>query len=399
MKLDFEAFRARLPSDLLPHCDPARPGAQRLLAARGMLPLGTTGQLSVLVALLGDADGPVRDAAQKTLRDMPGPMLLPVIRNPATPDWLLEGLGVAVSERADLLAELLSNRRTPAAVHLWVSKEHGAQVVHERLCNDLERLQKHPEIVEGLWQNPNVDRYILRPPIEFLVRQGIVIESIPLSREIFNNLSAKELEEVVAEVEMPSEIDAFLEEKPAQEDGEATEEEYEEAAEEPATEEPEKPDDPNVEYVLIYDDEGNVIGREEKKKNLLQLIREMTPSQKIALALKGNKEARTYLIDDSNKLVATATIKSPRITLPEVVKAAGSRSVHSEVLRVICGNREWMKQYKIRVALINNPRTPIGRSMPLLKTMNQRDLKALTRNTGVPSGLRGAAKRQLRSGK
>ncbi|MEC7750858.1 MAG: hypothetical protein VX405_05045, partial [Myxococcota bacterium] len=124
-----------------------------------------------------------------------------------------------------------------------------------------------------------------------------------------------------------------------------------------------------------------------------------TPSQKIALALKGNKEARTYLIDDSNKLVATATIKSPRITLPEVVKAAGSRSVHSEVLRVICGNREWMKQYKIRVALINNPRTPIGRSMPLLKTMNQRDLKALTRNTGVPSGLRGAAKRQLRSGK
>tara|TARA_Y100001934_G_scaffold78595_1_gene97723 strand:+ start:874 stop:2055 length:1182 start_codon:yes stop_codon:yes gene_type:complete len=393
MNLDYEAFRARLPSDLLPHCDPSRPGPQRLLAARGLLPLGTTGQLSVLVALMGDNDAPVREAAERTLNDMPAPMLLPVIRNPATPDWLLEGLGSAVADRADLLAELLSNRKTPASVHIWVSGAHSAQVVHERLCNDLERLQKHPEIVEGLWQNPNVDRYILRPPIEFLVRQGIVIESIPLSREIFNNLSAKELEEVVAEVEMPAEIDAFLEVQPEPET-----EEGEDESEEAAEAEPEEPDDPNIEYKLIYDDEGNVIGREEKRKNLLQLIREMTPSQKIALALKGNKEARGYLIEDSNKLVATATIKSPRITLPEVVKAAGSRSVHSEVLRVICGNREWMKQYKIRVAVVNNPRTPIGRSMPLLKTMKQRDLKALMRNTGVPSGLRGAAKRMLRSG-
>jgi hypothetical protein len=55
-----------------------------------------------------------------------------------------------------------------------------------------------------------------------------------------------------------------------------------------------------------------------------------------------------------------------------------------------------MKKHKVRIAVINNPRTPIGKSMPLIKTLQQKELKALTRNTGVPSGLRGAAKRMLR---
>lgn len=378
MNLDYEVFRANLPSELRPHCDPSRPTPQRLLAARGLLPLGTSGQLSVLVALCGDGDEAVRTTAERTLRDLPAPMLQPVIRNAATPPWLLEGLGALLSVRTEIFAELLSNRQTPATIHVWAGANHDAQIVHERLCNDLERLRKHPEIIEAMWQNPNVDRYILRPPVEFLVRQGIVLDSVALSREIFNNLSAKELEEAIAEVDLPDDLDDWL----SEEDEEGTGAEATESTEKPESEE-----------VAPDTDEPE----EKKKQNLLQLIQNMTPAQKVALALKGNKEARSYLIEDSNKVVASATIRSPRLTLPEVVKAAMSRSVHGEVLRIICGNKNWMKQYKVRIAVINNPRTPVGKSMPLLKTLKQKELKALTRNTGIPSGLRGAAKRMLQA--
>jgi hypothetical protein len=71
------------------------------------------------------------------------------------------------------------------------------------------------------------------------------------------------------------------------------------------------------------------------------------------------------------------------------------RSIHEEVIRIICGNRDWMRKYPIKLALVNNPKTPLARSMAMIKGIHNRDLKAISRSTSVPSALRGAAKRLL----
>ena len=44
----------------------------------------------------------------------------------------------------------------------------------------------------------------------------------------------------------------------------------------------------------------------------------MSAAQKIALALKGNREARTALIRDSNRMISASVLKNPRITDREV---------------------------------------------------------------------------------
>ena len=49
--LDKQRYIASMPAQVAAHADPARPPAQRLVAARGMLPLPTQDQLAVLVAL------------------------------------------------------------------------------------------------------------------------------------------------------------------------------------------------------------------------------------------------------------------------------------------------------------------------------------------------------------
>jgi len=134
---------------------------------------------------------------------------------------------------------------------------------------------------------------------------------------------------------------------------------------------------------------------EAKKLSLYQAIQLMAVSQKVALAMKGNKEARTHLIRDSNKLVACAVIRNPRITDSEVLSIANSRSVHEEVIRIIIENREWMKNYPMKLAIVQNPKTPLGVSLKFMGYIYDKDLKILAQSKNIPSSLATAARRAI----
>lgn len=144
-----------------------------------------------------------------------------------------------------------------------------------------------------------------------------------------------------------------------------------------------------------------LIEKEKKKEtrdrglNLSLRIQRMNVSEKIQLALKGNKEVRTLLIRDPNKDVALSVIDNPKITETEVELISQSRNVPEEVLRNIAKNREWLKSYSIMNSLVNNPKTPVGISLPLLSTLKNKELHYIENSKGVPSILRITAKRLL----
>ena len=121
----------------------------------------------------------------------------------------------------------------------------------------------------------------------------------------------------------------------------------------------------------------------------------MSIAQKIKLATLGNKEARSFLIRDTNKLVCTAVIRSPRITDGEVLNCATNKAVNEEVLRIIYNSREFTKNYKIKMALLKNPKLPLAVGMKFLGTLRENDLKELSRDKNVPSALQGMAKKMM----
>lgn len=143
---------------------------------------------------------------------------------------------------------------------------------------------------------------------------------------------------------------------------------------------------------LVEEKEGVT---EEEHKNIYQQILVMGISQKIQLALKGNKEARSILVKDPNKLVCSAVIKSPKVTESEAVGYAKSRSVSDEVLRLIAANKEWTRSREMVLALVNNPRTPMTISMKLMLRLSDKELSDLAKNKGVPSALAAAARRLM----
>jgi hypothetical protein len=126
----------------------------------------------------------------------------------------------------------------------------------------------------------------------------------------------------------------------------------------------------------------------------------MNTKDRIKLARKGDREARSILIRDSNKVVCSAVVNNPRITEHEIENIASMRTVADEVLRVIALNRAWARSYLIIHNLARNPRTPIPTVMNILPRIRTKDLQSLSLNRNVSEAVRRQAYRlgQVRTG-
>jgi hypothetical protein len=131
-------------------------------------------------------------------------------------------------------------------------------------------------------------------------------------------------------------------------------------------------------------------------KSLLLRIKDLPVGQKLALAKKGNKEVRMILIKDANEMVALEVAASPRITDGEILAVSTMRDVSDKVLRYISGNRKYRQNRQIVLALLNNPRTPVGVSLGLgIHQLTDRELSELAVNRNIPGAVSRAAKQVM----
>jgi hypothetical protein len=131
----------------------------------------------------------------------------------------------------------------------------------------------------------------------------------------------------------------------------------------------------------------------ERKKTLVQLIREMNTGQKLALAKKGNRDARMILIKDPNDMIALEVVTSPRISDDEIINVAQMRDISDKVLRAIANIRRFRANKLVVNSLLHNPKTPVGVSLGLgLTNLSDRELQSLARDRNIPAAVSRAAK-------
>ncbi len=138
---------------------------------------------------------------------------------------------------------------------------------------------------------------------------------------------------------------------------------------------------------------AELVAEEAPPPSLLQRIQAMSVGEKIKLALRGNREARMYLIRDGNRLIRRFVLQNPRIGDEELIALAKNRSTDDELLRIIADSREWTRNYQIRFALVTNPKTPIALALRFVGSLGDRDVRALAKSKNVPGTVAAAAKR------
>lgn len=134
---------------------------------------------------------------------------------------------------------------------------------------------------------------------------------------------------------------------------------------------------------------------DEEFQSKYQLAQNMGIGDKIKMAMTGDKEWRGLLIKDSNKLVSSAVIKNPRMTEAEVLTIAKSAVQNDEILRVICANKEWVKNPQIRKALAENNKTPLPAALRFVSTLSVKDLSLMAKSKNISSVIASQARRIL----
>jgi hypothetical protein len=345
-----------LPPNMRKHVDAKAPVPLRMMAAKSMVPLSPSDMLGALFMLTFDPDASVRETAAKTAAALPDRLAASAFRDEGLKapvlGWFLE-----LFAEKDVYAEMLIlNATTPDESVALAARICTAKIAEIIGQNQL-RVLRHEDIVRQLCQNPNASPALLDSVCDFAVRSGVVLD-IPQMNDARVRLYGPE---VAANPPDP---------------GPTAEQVLEE-------------------YEGGLKDEAAAPLEEGKKLTLMQRVMKMNVSEKIKLASKGNKEARTLLLRDSNKLVAVAVVRSPRITDGEVLVIAQNRTANEEVLRIVYNNRDWTKLYTIKLALVKNPKTPLPVAMKFMNTLRESEVKDLSRNKNVPSGIQSMAKKAL----
>jgi hypothetical protein len=123
---------------------------------------------------------------------------------------------------------------------------------------------------------------------------------------------------------------------------------------------------------------------EKREPALWMQIKAMTMAERTKLALRGNKDARMVLIRDVNVQIQRLVLQNPRITEEEILTIARDRNTNDELLARIADSRDWIKNYAVRMALVENSRTPVAKALRILPTLDDKELSRLGKSKQIP---------------
>jgi hypothetical protein len=385
------------------------PPPMRAMVARGVAPLPPRDMVVALYHFWVTNDPELAETAARTVEGLPAPVIEGALADPRLPGGVLDLLGRKLARKEDLLDKVVRHPNVHDETLIGV-----ARVCPEGVCDTLAdnqvRWLECGQIVASLYQNRHCRMSVIHRMLELAERQGLELK-IPAMDEIRIALKDDEVDESRDEMFSSAIAAGTSEDQDAAMLARLTNASVDDELDLPEMGAAGDGLDGEGEGEAAADEEGEAAGEEEaaeaapvdvdevvegRERRLQQLI-QMKPVEKIRAALLGDKYDRSVLVRDSNKVVAMATIKSPKIRDDEIVGYSTNRALSHDVVRYIANRREWVKLYAVKLNLVMNPKTPLSRAMTLLAHLNRMDVQKVARSKNIPSALAKAAKRKVRS--
>lgn len=382
------------------------PQPARLAAARGMLPLPQSDLIEVLVALRQSDDAEIAEAAAATLTSQTSEDFLMAAKADATSQSVLTYLATDANITREVHEAAILNNRTPDEAIAAFARATKDGALLELISINQQRMVRAPAILDAIIKNaartPDAERRARETREEFFEKERGARQIADELRARGKNAAAEFVEsaDLVSATGALSAEDVWLIAEHIEvsdadiDDSWLPSETYEELMVETAEQHL-----ANVQRIVQHETlEAGAVSTE--RVSMIRRLMLMNPKDRLKMAMKGDREARGILIRDSNKVVACAVIKNPRITDPEIESIAAMRTVATEALRLITLNRAWARLYPVIHNLVRNPRSPIPLVIGILPRIRTKDLLNLSQNRNVSEQVRRHAQRlgQARSG-
>jgi len=324
------------------------PRRARLLAAKGLLPLPPKDGLAVALVLLSDPDAELAECAGKTVAGYEDSDIVPMLEDSQCAPAVLEYFADKTPSETVLRAALINPALPSRAVEKLARTLPGSLL--DTLLENRARILEAPAILQNLKENP-----ALTPEVHRIIQE--------MEAEFFGGKKVDYLVEEAGAADAAEVQDLLLEMEA-----------------------------PPEELSL----EGLPVDAGDREAALGQLLSKMSFRDKLRYAMFGNREIRTMLIRDSNKEVAKAVLRSPKLRDSEVEAISAMRGISDEILRLIGNSTQWTKSYGVVHSLVKNPKTPPMIAQRLIGRLRSSDLTLLSRDRSLTDAVRHHAVRTLK---
>ncbi|MEE2786323.1 MAG: hypothetical protein VX589_03225 [Myxococcota bacterium] len=377
----------RIPADKFPEQARrfvAADAPQRLKSAvaSGMIPLKPLVQVCALYQIDLDSESALRATVKETLRKMPPATMQQIVKQPLLP-VVLDWLSRMFNHDAALLKLILLNRQTDDDTVLAI-----AQTADEAMCDIIAQNQTRllgcPALVEALYFNRAARASTVDRILDFSARNGLKLPNIP------------DYEQLVAEItgKLPTDEASETAQDEAFRQAQTALEELSNRRPESATTNDRASRSTSKDEDFFGESQDEEV--ETRSKSAAGRIRELNVAQRVRLAMMGTASDRAILIQDTNKIVARNVIRSPAVTDSEVLHYSKNKSLLDEVIAYIAHNRKWTRNYRIKMNLVMNPKTPVTDAMHFLTHLRTNDLQLVSRSKDVPGPIAKAAKNMIK---
>lgn len=326
-----------------------REGASRelqLMAASGVLPVSSSDLIPLQIDLATGGDREIAGAAMRSLRELDPKLLVAYLEHDASN----RDLNYFALEIADPKAiETILRRRDVSTELLVALAPTLSEELQEILLLRQDMIVEQPGILDALEKNPALSRYASRRIAEY--RQHLLPRA-----------AAPPVPEPGGEIE------------------EASDEEVKEALDRARAESPPAPEAEIEESLGLAEAQ----------------IRSLPAPVRMRLTRGASRGLRALFLRDPLGTIATACLRNNNFSDQEIEQACLSRATHEDALAVIARDRQYTSRYPIVLALVKNPKAPVGNSVRLVPRLAVRDLRDLRRDRNVPDPVRKTADRLYR---
>jgi hypothetical protein len=129
---------------------------------------------------------------------------------------------------------------------------------------------------------------------------------------------------------------------------------------------------------------------------LLELLPELRPGERLALAKLATPALLQPLLADAEAKVVRAALLNPRLREEDLLLAIRRETAPRTLLEEAAASYRWREAYAVRLALVLQPRTPLALALGQLTSLLAKDLERVARSSVVAPLVKATAERVAR---
>jgi hypothetical protein len=128
---------------------------------------------------------------------------------------------------------------------------------------------------------------------------------------------------------------------------------------------------------------------------IISRLPQLPLGQKFTLARRGSARVAAALLGEGLMQVVPLALDNPFLTESQVLKVLAQENLPPIVAAGVAEHRKWSYLYNVRMALIRQPLTPLGRVLAFLPDLTLRDLEDLAAVKTLSESLREYIRQQI----